>query len=136
MDMGHAMENGAEECDNGGLIDAFKSETSKTALSPEEVEAEAFDDGEVAVYGYTKDEREGVVFKELRYCKEREALVARFIAAPGASSSLPYVDATYAQVLRLARFFHEAGIKPSQSNKAVAAFSARLQHEVAKLDLP
>jgi hypothetical protein len=98
--------------------------------TPEELEAEAIDNGKR--YGYQHDEREIQIFKGLYYSPERQEWLAQFqlIAHPDS----PYINLSHAQVLSGGRTLLEWDTKPSQCLKASSAFCARLDRAARKLE--
>ena len=105
-----------------------------SALTPAEVQAQQLDDGDCES-NYRADERDVAKFDRVLFSAERETFVARFLPTRPELTKLTHSDASYAEILRLARLLHDAGIKPSQCLRALAEFDARIDREVERLHL-
>ena len=124
---------------NPPLESAFASNSSNRPPPKErwERDADAFE--QCGLGTYVMDERQLHILEGLHYCEDRREWLARFRPAfkEHDDPDNPYTkvhDLPYQKVLRGAQRMSNCGIKPSQSFRALKAFGARLDREVAKLD--
>ena len=110
------------------------AKTCREAFTAWELAAELLDNGKLEG-DYRADERDVALYEGLHYSEERGSWVARFVPTRPERTQLTHTDSTYAETLQLARALHDGGVKPSQCFKALVAFDARMDREVAKLTL-
>ena len=123
------------------LESAFASNSRNRPPPKEQWErdADAFEQCGLDGVKYIMDERQIHLFEGLHFCEERREWLARFRPAfkEHYDPNNPYTmvhDLPYQKVLRGAQRMSDAGIKPTQSYRALKTFGARLDQEAAKLD--
>ena len=93
--------------------------------------AEAYDDGQR--HDFWDDERRNHVFDRLYYSPERREWLARFKnLLPNELN--PYTDWTHGELVMGVRACNMMNVKPSQMYRGLAAFSAHIDRETAKLN--